>query len=319
MGGYSKESSISLKSGNTVYKNLCNKQFHSYCVYIFKDEWFMKDENNTKYPINKKDFSVNMENKSLKFDCIFNAIHGTPGEDGMLQAYFDLLNIPYTGCNFYQSNITFNKKYCLNILRHFGINTAKSVFLNKNQKINKKIILDKIGFPCFVKPNKSGSSLGVSKVFVEKNLNNAMDEAFKEDEEIIIQSFLKGKEVSVGVLKFKNEILVLPITEIISQNEFFDFESKYSGKSKEITPSKLAYHLENKIKYIAKKVYRIFNLSGITRSEYIIVNGKPYFLEINTIPGLSEDSIVPKQFKIAGISLSDVFCDEINRSIEQKT
>ncbi|WP_185853244.1 D-alanine--D-alanine ligase [Blattabacterium cuenoti] len=317
MGGYTKESAISLESGKVVYENLCRKEFEPYQVYIFKEKWFMKDEKNKVYPIDKCDFSVNMGRSLIHFDCVFNAIHGTPGEDGILQAYFELLKIPYTGCNFHHANMTFNKKYCLTLLKHFGINTAVSIFLNKNQIFCEKKILKKVGLPCFVKPNRSGSSLGISKVYEQKDLFNAVEKAFKEDEEIIIESFLEGREVSVGVFSFKNEIFVLPITEIISQNDFFDFESKYSGKSQEITPAKLLPNVQNKIQEVAKKVYNYLNLSGISRAEYIIVNGEPFFLEINTVPGLSEKSIFPEQLKIAGISLSDLFKNSINSSIEK--
>ncbi|WP_185859213.1 D-alanine--D-alanine ligase [Blattabacterium cuenoti] len=317
MGGYTKESAISLESGKVVYENLCRKEFEPYKVYIFKEKWFMKDENDKEYPIDKCDFSINVGISRIQFDCVFNAIHGTPGEDGILQAYFELLNIPYTGCNFNHANMTFNKMYCLTLLKHFGINTAVSIFLNRNQIFCEEKILKKVGLPCFVKPNRSGSSLGISKVYEKKDLFNAVKKAFKEDEEIIIESFLEGREVSVGVFSFKNEILVLPITEIISQNDFFDFESKYSGKSQEITPAKFSQKIKNRIQKVAKKVYNYLNLSGISRAEYIIVNGKPFFLEINTVPGLSEESIFPKQLKIAGISLSDLFKNSINYSIEK--
>ncbi|WP_185860623.1 D-alanine--D-alanine ligase [Blattabacterium cuenoti] len=318
MGGYSKESIISLKSGKVVYENLCRKEFDPYKIYLLKDKWFMKDkdEGNKEYSINKQDFTI-LGMKHLKFDCVFNAIHGTPGEDGVLQAYFELLRIPYTGCNFHHANLTFNKKYCLTLLKHFGIKIAESFFLNKNQIFCSKKILNKVGLPCFVKPNRSGSSLGISKVYEKKDLFDAVQKAFIEDEEIIIESFLEGKEVSVGVFSFKNEVIVLPITEIISQNDFFDFESKYSGKSKEITPAKLLPNIENKIRKTAKKVYKYLNLSGISRAEYIIVNEEPFFLEINTVPGLSEESIFPKQLKIVGISLSDVFKNSIYTSIEK--
>ncbi|WP_185871559.1 D-alanine--D-alanine ligase [Blattabacterium cuenoti] len=316
MGGYSNESIISLKSGKVVYENLCRKEFDPFQIYLLKDRWFMKDDKNKEYFINKQDFTI-FGIKNLKFDCVFNAIHGTPGEDGMLQAYFELLRIPYTGCSFHHANVTFNKKYCLSLMKYFGVNTAESFFLNKNQIFCQEKILNKIGLPCFVKPNRSGSSLGISKVYEEKDLFNAIQKAFIEDEEIIIESFLEGKEVSVGVFSFKNEIIVLPITEIISQNDFFDFESKYSGKSKEITPAKLSPDVENKIRKIAKKVYKFLNLSGISRAEYIIVNGDPFFLEINTIPGFSEESIFPKQLKIVGISLSELFKNYIYASIEK--
>ncbi|WP_185862610.1 D-alanine--D-alanine ligase [Blattabacterium cuenoti] len=319
MGGYTEESVISLKSGEVVYKNLSKEQeeFEVYKIYLFIDKWILKDKNNKEYPVNKHDFTVCITNDQiLKFDCVFNAIHGTPGEDGVLQAYFHLLRIPYTGCHFHHASITFNKKYCLTFLKEFGIKTAHSFFLNKNQFFCEKEIIKKVGLPCFVKPNRSGSSLGISKVYQEKELSHAIEHAFKKDQEIIVESFLKGTEVSVGVISWNQEIKVLPITEIISRNDFFDFESKYSGKSQEITPARLLPSIEKKIQKLAKKVYEILNLSSISRSEYILVNGDPFFLEINTIPGLSEESILPKQLRIAGISLSELFKKNIYDSIE---
>lgn len=317
MGGYTEESDISLKSGEVVYKNLSKEEFEVYKIYLFIDKWILKDKNNKEYPVNKQDFTVRITNDQiLKFDCVFNAIHGTPGEDGVLQAYFHLLKIPYTGCHFHHASITFNKKYCLTFLKEFGIKTAHSFFLNKNQSFCEKKILKKVGLPCFVKPNRSGSSLGISKVYQERELFHAIENAFKKDQEIIVESFLKGTEVSVGVISWNQDIKVLPITEIISRNDFFDFESKYSGKSQEITPARLLPSIEKRIQKLAKNVYKILNLSGISRSEYILVNGDPFFLEINTIPGLSEESILPKQLKIAGISLSELFKKNIYDSIE---
>ncbi len=318
MGGFSEESSISLKSGQLIFENLCRKKYDPYKIYISKEKWILKSNENNEYLINKGDFSVIINNKKLNFDFAFIAIHGTPGEDGILQAYFDLLNIPYTGSNFHNSNITFNKKYCLSFLKDFGINVSNYIFINKNQNFCKKNILKKIGIPCFIKPSKSGSSLGISKVNKENEFDYALKKAFELDEEIIVESFLKGKEVSVGVYSFnKKKIKVLPITEIISQNDFFDFESKYSGKSKEITPAKLPFNIERNIIKIAKKVYKILNLSGMSRAEYIIVKNKPFFIEINTIPGLSKESIFPKQLKSAGLSLSNFFKNIIESSIKK--
>ncbi len=316
MGGFSGESSISLKSGKFIFKNLCKKRYDPYEVHISKEKWVVKIDENHEYSINKDDFSVIIDNCKLIFDCVFIAIHGTPGEDGILQAYFDLLKIPYTGCDFYHSNITFNKKYCLPFLKDFGINVPNYLFINKNQNFCKKNILDKIGIPCFVKPSKSGSSLGISKINKKNELDSALEKAFRLDKEIIIESFLKGKEVSVGVYSFNNEIKVLPITEIISQNDFFDFQSKYSGKSQEITPAKLSFEIENNIIKIAKKVYEILNLSGMSRAEYIVVDKTPFFLEINTIPGFSKESIFPKQLKSAGLSLPDFFHNVIESCIK---
>ncbi|AWU43584.1 D-alanine--D-alanine ligase [Blattabacterium sp. (Cryptocercus kyebangensis)] len=317
MGGYTEESLISLKSGKVVYENLNREEFDPYKIYIFRDKWVLMGEKNNEYSINKHDFTIRLtSNQTLKFDCVFNAIHGTPGEDGILQSYFHLLKIPYTGCHFNQANLTFNKKYCLTLLKEFGINTAVSFFLNRNQPFCEKKIIKKVGLPCFVKPSRSGSSLGISKVYKKEELLPSIEKAFKEDDEIIMESFLKGIEISVGVISFNHEITVLPITEIISKNDFFDFESKYYGGSKEITPARLLPSIENKIQKLAKKICNILNLSGISRSEFILVNGEPFFLEINTIPGLSKKSIFPKQLSIAGISLSDLFKKYIDYSIE---
>ncbi|WP_185870414.1 D-alanine--D-alanine ligase [Blattabacterium cuenoti] len=320
MGGDTEESVISLKSGKEVYNNLNKEEFDPYQIHIFRDKWVLIDnKTNHEYFVNKHDFTVCLsENQILKFDCVFNVIHGTPGEDGILQAYFHLLKIPYTGCHFHHASITFNKKYCLSLLREFGINTAVSFFLNKNQSFCEKKIFNKVGLPCFVKPNRSGSSLGISKVYEKEKFFYAVEKAFKIDNEIIIESYLKGTEISVGVISFNNKIKVLPITEIISKNDFFDFESKYSGESQEITPARLFPKVEKEIQILSKKIYQILNLSGISRSEYILVNGVPFFLEINTVPGLSEESIFPKQLKIAGISLSDFFKNVIYSSIGWK-
>ncbi|AWU44695.1 D-alanine--D-alanine ligase [Blattabacterium punctulatus] len=317
MGGYTEESIISLKSGKVVYENLNREEFDPYQIYIFRDKWVLIGEKKKEYSINKQDFTILLKsNQILKFDCVFNSIHGTPGEDGILPAYFHLLKIPYTGCNFHQANITFNKKYCLTLLKEFGINTAVSFFLNQNQPFCEKKIIKKIGLPCFVKPNRSGSSLGISKVYKKEELFPAIKKAFKEDDEIIIESFLKGIEISVGVISFNHEITVLPITEIISKNDFFDFESKYNEGSQEITPARLLPNIENKIQKLVKKICKILNLSGISRSEFILVNGEPFFLEINTVPGLSKKSIFPKQLNVAGISLSNLFKKLIDFSIK---
>ncbi|WP_185882341.1 D-alanine--D-alanine ligase [Blattabacterium cuenoti] len=318
VGGYTDEAPISLNSGKFVLKHLNKDEFDPYLVYIFRKTWFFKDENNIKYLVNRHNFTIRLSNNNiLKFDCIFNAIHGSPGEDGIMQAYFDLLNIPYTGCNFHHSNLTFNKIYCLTLLKEYGINTATSFFLNQNQLFCEHQILDKVGLPCFVKPNKSGSSLGISKVYNKNQLLTSITNAFKQDEEILIESYLSGIELSVGVIAFNKNITVLPITEIISQNDFFDFESKYSGKSHEITPARISQKIENKMKHIAKQVCKILNLKGISRSEYIIVNETPFFLEINTVPGFSDKSIFPKQLQHAGYSLSNFLKEFIYYSIDK--
>jgi len=222
MGGYSSEYLISLKSGGVVYDSLPKDAYNAYCVHIFKDKWVYVADDLKEYPVNKADFSILVEGSKINFDCVFNAIHGSPGEDGTIQAYFDLLSIPHTSCGMYQAALTFNKRDCLSALKPYGILTADSYFLNVGDAIDPTAIEKAVGFPCFVKANKAGSSFGITKVYSKADLPKAIDVAFKEDDELIIESFLDGTEVSVGVIRYKGEVTVLPITEIVTENDFFD-------------------------------------------------------------------------------------------------
>jgi D-alanine-D-alanine ligase len=267
------------------------------------------------YKIDKDDFSFVKKDIKVNFDCVFNAIHGDPGENGALVAYFDLLGIKHTSAPFYQMSLTFNKRDTLSVVKEYGIQTANSYYMHQRDEINTVKIIKKVGLPCFVKPNRSGSSFGISKVYSEENLEEAIMKACKEDEEILIESFLDGKEVSVSVIEYKGKIEVLPITEIVSENDFFDYEAKYEGKSKEITPARISKLEKNKIIQTARKVYRILNMSGFSRSEFILVNGEPYFLEINTVPGMTEESLLPQQAKEASISLTDLFDNAIQMAL----
>lgn len=246
---------------------------------------------------------------------MFNAIHGTPGEDGLLQAYFELLGIPQTACDYYQAALTFNKRDLLSVLKPYGIKTATSYYLNKGDLINTAEIVKKVGLPCFVKPNKAGSSFGISKVKTEAELPIAIEVAYKEDNEIIIESFLDGTEVSVGVINYQGTITVLPITEIVSENDFFDYEAKYEGKSQEITPARISNEMTQKVGEIAKRAYEVLKMKGFSRSEFIIVDGEPHMLEMNTIPGLTTESLIPQQARAAGISLEDLFTNAIELAL----
>ena len=316
MGGYSSEYQISLKSGNVVFNTLNPEKYNAYCIHIFKDKWVYVDTDNTEFPIDKNDFSVTVNGEKITFDCVFNAIHGSPGEDGFMQGYFKLLNIPHTSCDMYQASVTFNKRDCLSILKPYGIKTAESFFLNLGDTINEDAIIEKVGLPCFVKANKAGSSFGVTKAYKKEDLQKAIATAFKEDDEIIIESFLDGIEVSVGVITFKGETKVLPITEIVSENDFFDYEAKYLGKSQEITPARLSKDQETKVTVVAKKVYEVLKMKGFSRSEYIFKNGEPHLLEVNTVPGLTQASILPQQAAAAGISLSELFDNAIEEALK---
>ena len=315
MGGYSSEVEISLKSGNVVYKHLNKEKYHPCRVHILKEKWVLLDENDIEYTINKDDFSTTINATKITFDCVFNAIHGAPGENGALLAYFDLINMPYTSAPFYQMALTFNKRDTLSVLKSYNIPTAKSIYLNQGDTIDVDAIINTLNLPCFIKPNNAGSSFGISKAHTKEDILPAIEKAYKEDSEILIESFLDGREVSVGVIQYQGETKVLPITEIVTENDFFDYEAKYLGKSEEITPALLTQAQETKINTIAKRVYTILNMSGFSRSEYILVNDEPHFLEMNTVPGLTESSILPQQANKANISLTDLFDNAITMTL----
>ena len=316
MGGYSDEYKVSLKSGQLIYDSLDRELYNVYKVVILKDEWYFLDDREQKVTINKADFSVNLESGfDVNFDVCFNIIHGKPGENGELQAYWDTIGQKYTGCGFYQSALTFNKKDTLAVLSKYGIPSAKSIYLRNGESVNESEIISELGLPLFVKPNQSGSSLGISKVKEASELEAALDFAFAEDDEILIESFLNGMEVSVGVVDFNGETIVLGITEIVPHKEFFDYEAKYEGASEEITPARIDEETRQKVENIAKKAYKSLGMSGFSRSEFIIMNGTPYMLEMNTNPGFSPASILPQQAKIYGISIQDLCGNEVEKAL----
>lgn len=317
MGGYSSEVDISLQSGEVVYKHLsANPKFEVYRAHILKEKWFVKTDAGEEFIIDKSNFSVRIKDITIHFDCVFNTIHGTPGEDGLFQGYLQTLKIPQTACDYYQAALTFNKRDCISVLKAHGIQTAKNVYINKGDDIDTQAIIEHVGLPCFVKANRAGSSYGISKVKKKEDILEALDHSFKEDDEVIIESFLDGREVSVGVINIGNETQALPITEIISENEFFDFEAKYLGKSKEITPANLSKAQTEEVQNLAVKIFKLLKLKGLTRSEFIFHNNEPHFLECNACPGLTEASILPQQAKAAGISLQDLFTSAIEVAIE---
>ncbi|PIB26401.1 D-alanine--D-alanine ligase A [Maribacter sp. 4U21] len=312
MGGYSSEFKISLISGNVVYDYLDKTKFSPYRIHILKEKWVHVDDDDNEHPVNKHDFSLTINDARVTFDCIFNAIHGTPGEDGLMQAYFELLGIPQTSCGFYQAALTFNKRDLLGVLKPYGIKCAPSYYLNKGDEINEDAIIEKVKLPCFVKANKSGSSYGISKVYKKEELAKAISIAYKEDDEIIIEGFLSGTEVSVGVIKYEGETKVLPITEIVTENDFFDYEAKYEGKSTEITPARISKEQEENVRQSAQTIYDVLKMTGFSRSEFIFIGNEPFLLEMNTTPGLTTESILPQQAKEAGIHLAELFENAIN-------
>ena len=315
MGGYSDEYKVSLKSGQLIYDSLDRSMYNVFKVVVLKEEWYFLDDSGAKFPVNKADFSINLENTTVRFDVCFNIIHGKPGENGELQAYWDTIGQRYTGCDFYQSALTFNKKDTLAVLSKYGIPSATSVYLRKGEPVNESEIVNKVGLPMFVKPNQSGSSLGISKVKTQDELPKALEAAFAEDDEVLIESFLDGMEVSVGVIDYQGETIVLGITEIVPKNEFFDYEAKYEGASEEITPARLDENARQKVEEIAKRAYESLGMSGFSRSEYIIMDGTPYMLEMNTNPGFSPASILPQQAKHYGISIKDLCGNEVEKAL----
>ncbi len=313
MGGYSSEVDISLKSGAIAYKYLNRELYNPYKVHILKDKWVVV-EGGIEYPINKHDFSAIINKKHITFDCVFNAIHGHPGEDGTILAYLELLGIKHTSAPFYQMALTFNKRDTLSVVKAYGIKTATSVYFNKNDAYDVDEIINKVGLPCFVKPNNAGSSFGISKVSEKEQMVPAIEKAFNEDNELLIEAFLDGIEVSIGVIDYKGSIKVLPATEIVSGNDFFDYEAKYEGKSEEITPARISNIQHTNLVNVARQVYKVLNMKGFSRSEYIFIGDEPYFLEINTVPGLTAESILPQQAIKAGIPLEDLFGNAIEQA-----
>jgi D-alanine-D-alanine ligase len=316
-GGYSHEKEVSLRSANTVHAHLDPAKYMATRVRIDEDGWMVYSEGKPIAPIDKNDFSAIINGSKTTFDYAFIVIHGTPGEDGKLQAYFDMLNIPYNTCNQLLSTLTFNKYVCNRFLSHFGIPVAKAVLVNQQQTIDVRAIVNEVGLPCFVKPADGGSSFGVTKVKEEGQLTAAITKALEHGTQALIESFLSGREFTNGVYKGKNGIKVLPITEIVSKNEFFDFAAKYQGASDEITPAPIDNELTQQIKNITHRVFELLNMTGIARIDYIVMNGTPYLIEINTVPGQSAQSIIPQMAKAEGIPLGQIFDEVIELSVRR--
>lgn len=305
-GGYSGEYEISIKSARMLMQNINKEKYNTYLVCITPSSWAYIDENNKETPVDKNDFSIVSENGRVRFDCVFNIIHGTPGEDGKIQGYLDMLGIPYTSCNQYVSAITFNKAYCNYVVDNLGVSVPRSVHLFKNSTYDIEKIIDEIKLPAFVKPCNGGSSFGTTKVKFAEDMEKAIELAFSVDEELLIEEFINGTEITCGLFKYKNRLTVLPLTEIVPKTEFFDFEAKYEGKSEEITPARISPAAATMCSATSTFLYNKLNCKGVVRIDYILTRGgKMFFLEVNTIPGMSEQSIVPQQAQVFGYSLPD--------------
>ncbi len=316
-GGNSNEIEISYKSASIIEQNIDETLYNVYKINLHKTDWHYVDAQGGQYQIDKNDFSLTLNEKRIKFHCVFIAIHGTPGEDGMLQGYFELLGIPYTTCDQITSAVTFNKSYCSKIVQAAGINIANSVHLLKNQPYSIQHILDEVKLPYFVKPNNGGSSIGVTKVKKSRDLETAIQKAFREDDQVLIEEFIEGRELTCGMIKTKDGLLVFPITELIPENEYFDYDAKYKGKSEEITPAEVDETITIKVKSVAAYLYNKLNCKGLVRFDFILKNNTEdlYFLEVNTVPGQSAESIVPQQVRAMGLTIKEVYTMLIEESM----
>lgn len=307
-GGNSSEFPVSIRSAEQIAGELDPDKYDVFKIIIKGTSWILEDEKTGQIPVNKNDFSCNTPTGKLKFDCALITIHGTPGEDGKLQGYFETLNIPYTTSGILSSSLTFNKKATKLFLKPFGILSPVAVYLYKGELIKTETIINKLGLPVFVKPNQSGSSFGITKADDEATLEKAIDHAFEEDDEIIIEEYIDGSEITCGVLKAGSKEIVFPLCEIVSKNEFFDYEAKYTpSKAEEIVPARISYDKTKECQSLASYIYSIVDCKGIARIDFILSDDKFYFLEVNTIPGMSAESIIPKMAREYDISLRELY------------
>ncbi len=316
-GGDSSEYSVSLKTAATVARTLDKNRFNPYVITIRNNEWYLGTPDDRGPEVNKNDFSITVKGDIIRFHCVFMTIHGTPGEDGKLPAYFDMLKIPYTCSSVLTSALTFNKFATKIFISNLGINTPGGILLRREEEPGFTDIALKIGFPCFVKPNNSGSSFGITKVKEERELNSALQKAFMEDNEVLVEKCVDGMELSGGMLKTREKELIFPPTELVSKTEFFDFAAKYEGASDEITPARLPEKVLNEFSKMSSLIYDSLQCNGIVRIDYFYSNGTIYFLELNTVPGMTETSIVPQQIEAMGLKLSDVFTMAVEDAIKR--
>ena len=319
-GGDSSEIVVSLKSAAGIYSFIDKNRYTVYIVTVVGHDWQVDLAENKKAAIDKNDFSFVQNEQKVKFDFAYITIHGTPGENGLLQGYFELLELPYSSCNVLVSAITFNKFVCNQYLKGFGVKVAESVLLRRGQTVSDKEVAEKIGFPCFVKPNVGGSSFGVSKVKTEEGLQTAIAKAFAEGEEVLIEAFMQGTELTCGMYKTKEKTVVLPLTEVVSHNEFFDFDAKYNGQVEEITPARISQTLTERVQKLTAAIYDILGCKGIVRIDYIISQGDVInLLEVNTTPGMTQTSFIPQQVRAAGLNITDVMNDIIENEMSLKS
>jgi D-alanine-D-alanine ligase len=316
-GGDSSEYIVSVKSGANVFKAIDNSKFRPWLVQLRGSEWMVLSNDSKIADIDKSDFSFILNNERIRFDFAYITIHGSPGEDGILQGYFDLMKIPYSTCNLHSSSLTFNKWICNNYLRSFGIKMAKSIRFVKGQNVNAEEVIGELGLPVFVKPNAGGSSFGVTKVKSTDDLFPAIEKAWIESPEALVEQFIDGTEFTCGLMKLNGAETVFPVTEVLPKNEFFDFEAKYTpGVTEEITPARLPDPLFKKCQQLSSEIYDLCQCSGIVRIDYILKDEEFYFLEVNTTPGMTATSFIPQQIAAMGLTLKEVLTGIIGNRLK---
>ncbi len=309
-GGYSGEAEVSYKSAITIEAHIDKSKYEVYRIDITPSAWFHATYEGRKIPVDKNDFSLQIDDRKIIFDAVLIGIHGTPGEDGKLQGYFDLMNLPYTSCNAATSALTFNKRYTVAVAAFAGIHVSRSLHLFKHNRPQASEVLQKLALPVFVKPNNGGSSIGMSKVNKPEEMAPALEKALKEDDQVLVEEFISGREFTIGVFRSGNDIVAMPFTEVKTTKDFFDFEAKYSpGFTEETTPAIVAESIAEKVRNTAKKIYQVFNCSGVIRIDMIYNEAKeePFLLEINTVPGQTEASVIPQQVRAMGWTLNQFY------------
>ena len=311
-GGDSSELPVSLKSAQGIYSFIDPDRYDFYIVEIEHLRWEVSLPDGTRVPVDKNDFSFSVGGNKIKFDFAYITIHGTPGENGLLQGYLDLLKVPYSSCDVFASAVTFNKFACNQYLKGFGVRISESLMLKKGQSVADQEVVEKIGLPCFIKPNEGGSSFGITKVKTIEQIQPAIAKAFGESDEVVIEAFMQGTELTCGCYKTKQKEVVFPITEVVTHNEFFDYDAKYNGQVDEITPARISEELARRVKLLTSAIYDILGCSGIIRVDYIVTGGgKINLLEVNTTPGMTTTSFIPQQVRAAGLDIKDVMTEII--------
>lgn len=311
-GGDSSELEVSLRSAQGIYSFMDKERYNLYIVEMEGTRWEAVLPDGTKTPIDRNDFSFTHNGQKQTFDFAYITIHGTPGENGLLQGYFDLIGMPYSSCSVLVSALTFNKFTCNQYLKGFGVRVSESLIVRRGFDITDQEVIQKIGLPCFIKPNAGGSSFGVSKVKTADDIQPAIERAFHESDEVLIEAFMQGTEITCGCYKTRDKEVVFPITEVVTQNEFFDYGAKYNGQSQEITPARIPEDTAERVRLLTSAIYDILGCSGLIRIDYIITEGeKVNLLEINTTPGMTATSFIPQQVRAAGMDIKDVMTDII--------